>query len=442
MDLSIMKVKLICLLVCMVILLSVFSGATTAKNPVRGNPSVAGLIGGASGNRDVILITDETPDCDIDNSLVVYAGSASLSVYDINTGETETEYVGGDIVFPKISGERVVYHDFIYKGFKMYTIDTGDITELIVTNWSGGDADSFQFFGEYIVYENTDFDLYSTEIFLYNIATGETMQLTDCPGDDYPENPCIYENIVAWQLSEEPLHDIVMYDIESSNYTRVTNTSQFASETSPSIYDDTIVYSYFYYDKVNGTTMYGLKQYRIGTGEEITIFMGDEPTANSPELFGGIVVYSMPDGRLCLYDLITHSELLIYESPYLVQPWNVYEQYVVFTVLDEGVYLYEYETLPVIEIEDITGGLFTVRAVVKNTGGATATDVSWSITFSGGLLILGKESTGTIPALASGATAAISSKFILGFGRTVVTVTADTATASQNATVLFVFIKL
>jgi len=426
----------------MVVLLSVFSGATTAKNLIRSNPGVAGLIGGASGNRDVILITDETPDCDIDNSLVVYADSASLSVYDINTGETETEYVGGDIVFPKISGERVVYHDFIYKGFKMYTIDTGDITELIVTNWSGGDADSFQFFGEYIVYENTDFDLYSTEIFLYNIATGETMQLTDCPGDDYPENPCIYENIVAWQLSEGTLYDIVMYDIESSNYTRVTNTSQFASETSPSIYDDTIVYSYFYYDKVNGTTMYGLKQYTIGTGEETTIFMGDEPTANSPEHFGGIVVYSVPDGRLCLYDLITHSELLIYESPYLVQPWNVYEQYVVFTVLDEGVYLYEYETLPVIEIEDITGGLVTVRAVVKNTGGAAATDGSWSITLSGGLLILGKESTGTIPALASGATADISSKFILGFGRTVVTVTADTATVSQNATVLFVFIKL
>ena len=213
MELSIMKVKLICLLVCMVILLSVFSGATTAKNLIRSNPSVAGLIGGASGNRDVILITDETPDCDIDNSLVVYADSASLSVYDINTGETETEYVGGDIVFPKISGERVVYHDFIYKGFKMYTIDTGDITELIVTNWSGGDADSFQFFGEYIVYENTDFDLYSTEIFLYNIATGETMQLTDCPGDDYPENPCIYENIVAWQLSEGTLYDLSLIHI-------------------------------------------------------------------------------------------------------------------------------------------------------------------------------------------------------------------------------------
>jgi len=99
-------------------------------------------------------------------------------------------------------------------------------------------------------------------------------------------------------------------------------------------------------------------------------------------------------------------------------------------------------TMPVVEIGDITGGLFKLNAVIKNTGGAAATNVEWSIKLTGGLIILGKESTGTIPTIAAGASADISSKLILGFGKTVLTVTADTATKSQNATVLLVFIKI
>ena len=141
--------------------------------------------------------------------------------------------------------------------------------------------------------KTTDSDMYSTEIFLYNIATGENIQLTDSPGEDYSENPCIYENIVAWQLTEGNLDDIVMYNIDSKEYTRVTNTSQFESETFPSIYENNIVYSYFYYDKVNGTILYGLKMYNITTGDETTIFTGEEPTGSTPEIFGNIIVYSV-----------------------------------------------------------------------------------------------------------------------------------------------------
>jgi hypothetical protein len=128
----------------------------------------------------------------------------------------------------------------------------------------------------------------------------------------------------------------------------------------------------------------------------------------------------------------------------LSYPWNLNENYVVFTIVKDGAYLYKYNNppVPVIEIGNITGGLFKVNAMIKNTGDAAATDVQWSIKLTGGLIILGKESTGTIPTIAAGATADISSKLILGLGKTVMTVTADTATKSQNATVLLVFIKI
>ena len=438
-----MKIKLLSLLTCAFFLTGIFTAVTTAKN--LGNNHTCGANSSADlrNNRELIKITDEHPDCDIDTYYVVYGDSGHLYIYNITTGETNHVLVGGDIVFPKISEKRVVYYDFSYMGFKMYDIDASEETDLIVTNWEGGDSDAFQFFGDYLVYENYESDMYSTEIFLYNVQTSENNQLTDTPGEDYTENPSIYDNNVAWQLREGNLNDIVMYDIDSGHYTRVTNTSQFESETSPSLYENTIVFSYFYYDKLNATSLYGLKTYDISTGDERTLFTDEEPTGNSPELFGDKIVYSVPDGRLCLYDVITTQEIQIYESSYLVQPWNINGDYVVFTILNEGVYLYKYTTTqPVIEIGNITGGLLKVTAVIMNTGDVNATDVDWSITLDGGLILLGKETTETAATIPAGEEVEVTSGLILGLGATTITVSAGDASKDQAATVLLIFIKL
>ena len=42
------------------------------------------------------------------------------------------------------------------------------------------------------------------------------------------------------------------------------------------------------------------------------------------------------------------------------------------------------EPVPVLEIGDITGGLFVISETIKNTGDADVTDVSWSIKLDGG----------------------------------------------------------
>ena len=335
-----MKIKIISLVICTLFLMSVFPSVTTAKNSVNIDTNVAYYDGDVRGDPALIKITDEVAVCDLDDDLFVYAGVSNLYIYNIKTGETENVFVGGNIVFPKISGDRIIYNDFDYMGFKMYNINTHEKTDLIVTNWTGGGADDYQFYGDYIVYENTNSDLYGTEIFLYNIATGENIQLTDTPGEAFPENPCIYKNIIVWQLTEGPLADIIMYDIDSNNYTRVTNTSQFASETYPSIYDDNILYSYFYYDKVNGTIIYGLKMYNIGSAEETTIFTSGESTGSTPEIFGDSIVYSVTGVRLNLYNLSTHENTTLYESTYLTTPWDLNDNYVVFTILRDGIYLY------------------------------------------------------------------------------------------------------
>ena len=100
---------------------------------------------------------------------------------------------------------------------------------------------------------------------------------------------------------------------------------------------------------------------------------------------------------------------------------------------------------PVLKVEWIMGGLFNVKTLIKNVGGLTANNIAWSITLEGGAFI-GKETTGTIASLAPGAGETVKSKFILGFGATVVKVTATIPESSdmkeQSGTVLLFFIKL
>jgi hypothetical protein len=101
---------------------------------------------------------------------------------------------------------------------------------------------------------------------------------------------------------------------------------------------------------------------------------------------------------------------------------------------------------PRLEIGTITGGLFKVDVVIKNTGGIDALAVNWSITLDGGFILAGKETPGRIAGISAGGEVAISSGFILGFGKTVITVSAETANSSdtveQDAFVLLFFIKM
>jgi len=101
---------------------------------------------------------------------------------------------------------------------------------------------------------------------------------------------------------------------------------------------------------------------------------------------------------------------------------------------------------PDVEITSISGGLFKVRATIKNTGSVEATGVNWSITLSGGLIPLGRETTGIIDSLSVGEKVTVSSNLILGIGKTIVTVTAEIPESSdmakRNALVLLFFIKI
>lgn len=101
---------------------------------------------------------------------------------------------------------------------------------------------------------------------------------------------------------------------------------------------------------------------------------------------------------------------------------------------------------PSLEIINVTGG-FTLKAALKNTGDAVINDIRWNIRLAGGLILIGKQTTGSIAALESGAEQTFTSKPILGLGKTIVTITAQAVNAGAETktvkgTVLLFFVIL
>jgi hypothetical protein len=101
---------------------------------------------------------------------------------------------------------------------------------------------------------------------------------------------------------------------------------------------------------------------------------------------------------------------------------------------------------PELQIGSIAGPI-GVKTTIKNIGTGAATNVSWTIALDGGFILVGKNKTDTIASLAVSGTADIKIPFVLGFGKTVITVTATcdegpTANKEQNATVLLFFVLI
>jgi glucose/arabinose dehydrogenase len=100
----------------------------------------------------------------------------------------------------------------------------------------------------------------------------------------------------------------------------------------------------------------------------------------------------------------------------------------------------------ILQIEVITGD-FGVNAFLRNTGQNNLTQITWQVTINGGLVLLGKNTDGTIPLLAADSSESIQVPFIIGFGKTTITVSAeasegDAALKTNKAQLLGPFIRI
>jgi hypothetical protein len=75
---------------------------------------------------------------------------------------------------------------------------------------------------------------------------------------------------------------------------------------------------------------------------------------------------------------------------------------------------------------------FGVHAVIHNVGLVNATAVHWKIALDKGLVLMGKQASGVIPVMFPDQSIIVKIPFVIGFGKTHITVTANASNA--NAT--------
>jgi len=98
-------------------------------------------------------------------------------------------------------------------------------------------------------------------------------------------------------------------------------------------------------------------------------------------------------------------------------------------------------SFPIIEIDSISGGI-GVNTVIKNTGTGDATDISYTISATGGILgLINSENSGTISIPAGGETT-INLPMIIGLGSITITVTAGLASSEVEGTQLLIFTQI
>ncbi|MGF3555024.1 MAG: C25 family cysteine peptidase, partial [Thermoplasmatota archaeon] len=73
--------------------------------------------------------------------------------------------------------------------------------------------------------------------------------------------------------------------------------------------------------------------------------------------------------------------------------------------------------VPDLKIISLQGGLFNIKMTITNQGIAEADDVNWEIKIDGGLIILGRNSKGTINTIPPGDVVTIHGKMVIGFGK-------------------------
>lgn len=99
------------------------------------------------------------------------------------------------------------------------------------------------------------------------------------------------------------------------------------------------------------------------------------------------------------------------------------------------------DDVPLLEIGEVTGG-FGVTAKVRNSGAVSASNVTWSITLEGGVVLFGRVTTGTLLLVQPGGSLQIRTGFLLGVGRITITVAAADAQKTVSGLLLGPFILI
>ena len=281
----------------------------------------------------VVALTDNTYDDknpQVSGSSVVWEGAVDkkdteILLYDgVNTFQLTDNTFLDD--YAGVSGSNVIW-------WSSYQIMLDDGVSVRQISDSALSNDSAQIHGSNVVWEGYNGNY---EIYLYNIDTNETTQLTDNTGGDY--SPYLSDSYVVW-YGYDGDYEIYLYDIATGVTTKVTDNSY--EDRDARVSDEYVVwlgrasgnYDVFmyeiatgvttqltssYYDewgcRVDGSNMvwYGLDGwdyeiylYKAETDE--TLVLSDNTTDDyGPEISGPRVVWYGSDGKdyeIYMYDM-------------------------------------------------------------------------------------------------------------------------------------------
>jgi beta propeller repeat protein len=143
--------------------------------------------------------------------------------------------------------------------------------------------------GNRVVYERTTAGS-DREIYLYNIATANLRSIATTGANFHPT---IHETRIVW--STDNPRDIYLFDIITGTTTQVTNNGDTTFESSPAIYGNNI----YWIDDRSGAA--GLYIYAIATETEAPVYLWDEASSvNAVSAYGGRAAFdrsSLPDGE-------------------------------------------------------------------------------------------------------------------------------------------------
>jgi hypothetical protein len=86
---------------------------------------------------------------------------------------------------------------------------------------------------------------------------------------------------------------------------------------------------------------------------------------------------------------------------------------------------------PRIQVEAISGGS-GISVAIRNLGDTNLTNINWTISCDGGLVLIGKNAQGTIPIIYREKSEIVKIPFVLGFGKPLITATAHSAEGSSD----------
>ncbi len=259
-----------------------------------------------SGNRNMVSNTPgDQSDPDLSGGIIVWSdsrnGFSDIYSYNVQMRKEEVVYRSSANKFkPAISGDYVVFEDFGTDDIRdIGLMKLGSTAAPTYINPGAQDKANPDIDGDWVVYQQLDDGKEDWNIYLYNLQTRETVQVTRDASTQ--QNPRINGESVVWEDNRNGKWDIFMYNIKKDMTTAVTFDD--VDDKEPAISGSIIVWTRYGQDETSDIYMINLqipKTYTVcaGPGNQVNPDISVDKVVWQDDRFGGwdILMYTLqPD---------------------------------------------------------------------------------------------------------------------------------------------------